>query len=907
MVADPRRVFLGHTSEMAQFPEGRSFVAAAKDAVARAGYAVADMEYFTARENSPAEYCREVVRGCGVYVGLIGLRYGSPVRDEPDVSYTELEFNVATQAVLPRLVFLLDENVVPPVPPDALHEGESAFQARQAAFRQRLRGAGVTVRTVATPEQLELLLFQALLESRPPVEFSAPAPVALAGLPAEEGFLGRADDLSALDEVLAPDTAGAEAVVVSTVAGLAGVGKTAFAVRAARRAIDAGWFPGGVVFVDLHGYDPTRMVDADAALGALIRALGVPNGQIPPERGEREALYRSRLAELAGQGRRVLIIADNASALEQVAPLRPGSAVHRMLVTSRHNLPLYGARRIEVDVLTEADAVAVVDRALRAANPGDERIPNDMEAANRLVELCGCLPLALRITAELLADEPERPVAEMVEILSDTRGRLGEIAYGDSLAVRAAFDASYQRLPGDQQRLFRMLSLNPGPHVRIGATAALVGIAEALTRQMLVALRRAHLIERAPSQGCYRFHDLLRLYAAERSEQDDQPLANRAAVSRLLDYYLHNARSAGRHLDPQRADPGSTRLIDRPAALAWLDAERPNLVAAISLAADTGHDSHARDIPLALFGFFDLRKHWAAWIATHQIALSAARRLGDRRGEGIVLNNLGVAYRQRRRFDEALTCHAQALNISESTGDRHGEGRALNNSGITYRDLRQFDDALACLQRAIATYREISDRRGEAEALYNLGKTYEELRRFDDAVACFQQALTLFLDVGDRYGEGWAVNGIGVAYRELRLFDDALDSFRQALAIRREVGDRHGEGYTLTSLGTTYGKLMRFDDALDSLQQALAIRREIGDLHGEGTTLQCLGHVHRDLGQMDDALRCYQQALVAFKESSAPYDTAQTIDLIRDLRAGPFRPANQSAGDLETQLHETEG
>ena len=341
---------------MAQFPEGRSFVAAAKDAVARAGYAVADMEYFTARESSPAEYCREVVRGCDVYVGLIGLRYGSPVRDQPDVSYTELEFNVATQAVLPRLVFLLDENVVLPVPSDALLEGESAFQTRQAAFRQRLRGAGVTVRTVASPEQLELLLFQALLESRPPVEFSAPAPVALAGLPAEEGFLGRADDLSALDEVLAPDTAGAEAVVVSTVAGLAGVGKTAFAVRAARRAIDAGWFPGGVVFVDLHGYDPNRMVDADAALGALIRALGVPNGQIPPERGEREALYRSRLAELAGQGRRVLIIADNASALEQVAPLRPGSPVHRMLVTSRHNLPLYGARRIEVDVLTEAAA-----------------------------------------------------------------------------------------------------------------------------------------------------------------------------------------------------------------------------------------------------------------------------------------------------------------------------------------------------------------------------------------------------------------------------------------------------------------------------------------------------------------------------------------------------------------------
>jgi tetratricopeptide (TPR) repeat protein len=724
----------------------------------------------------------------------------------------------------------------------------------------------VTVRTVASPEQLELLLFQALLESRPtvagpvkshprpaspvtasqvpgPVEFSAPAPVALAGLPAEEGFLGRAEDLSVLDQVLAPDTAGAEAVVVSTVAGLAGVGKTAFAVRAARRAIDAGWFTGGVVFVDLHGYDQNRLVDADAALGALIRALGVPNGQIPPERGEREALYRSRLAELAEQGRRVLIIADNASALEQVAPLRPGSPVHRMLVTSRHNLPLYGARRIEVDVLSQADAVAVVDRALRAANPGDKRIPDDTEAAYGLVELCGCLPLALRITAELLADEPDRPVAEMVEILSDTRGRLGEIAYGDSLAVRAAFDASYQRLPGDQQRLFRMLSLNPGPHVRISVTAALVGIPEPLTCQMLVALRRAHLIERAPSQGCYRFHDLLRLYAAERSEQDDPPPANGAAVSRLLDYYLDNARSAGHHLDPQLADPGPARLIGRPAALAWLDAERPNLIAAVSLAADTGHDSHARDIPLALFGFFDLRKHWAAWIATHQIALSAARRLGDRRGEGVILNNLGVAYRQRRRFDEALACH----------------------------------------HRALAIYRDVSGRHGEAEALYNLGNTYEELRRFDDAVACFQQALTLYQDVGDRYGEGWAVNGIGVARREVGRFDDALNSFRQALAIRREVGDRHGEGHTLTNPGTTYRELTRFSDALDTFQQALAIRREIGDRHGEGMTLQCLGHVHRDLGQLDDALTYYQQALAAYEESRAPYDTDQTLNLIRDL------------------------
>ena len=181
--------------------------------------------------------------------------------------------------------------------------------------------------------------------------------------------------------------------------------------------------------------------------------------------------------------------------------------------------------------------MAVVDRALRDADPGDERITQNMMPAYQLVKLCGCLPLALRIVAELLADEPEQSIKGMVEILSDTRGRLGEIAYGDSLAVRSAFDASYQRLPYDQQRLFRLLSLNAGPHFEQRAATALADTPESVTRQALAALRRSHLIQPAPSQACYRFHDLLRLYAVERCTQDD-PLPERdAAVGRLLDYY----------------------------------------------------------------------------------------------------------------------------------------------------------------------------------------------------------------------------------------------------------------------------------------------------------------------------------------------------------------------------------
>jgi hypothetical protein len=160
-------VFLSHTSELREFPRERSFVAAAEAAVTRAGDAIADMAYFTARDGKPAGYCQDKVRACDVYVGLIGLRYGSPVRDQPEMSYTELEFQAATQAGLPRLVFLLDEDAALPIPPGRLIDGDPGLSARQRAFRDRLAESGVMAGKVASPEQLELLLLQALQETRP--------------------------------------------------------------------------------------------------------------------------------------------------------------------------------------------------------------------------------------------------------------------------------------------------------------------------------------------------------------------------------------------------------------------------------------------------------------------------------------------------------------------------------------------------------------------------------------------------------------------------------------------------------------------------------------------------------------------------------------------------------------------
>ena len=163
-MAGPRRVFLSHTAELREFPQSRSFVAAAEAAVSRAGDAITDMAYFPVRDGKPAEYCRDKVRACDVYVGLIGLRYGSPVRDQSEVSYTELEFDAASEAELPRLVFLLDEDALVSIPPARLHDNDPGLQARQLAFRARLLDAGVMAGKFASPEQLELLLLEALKE-----------------------------------------------------------------------------------------------------------------------------------------------------------------------------------------------------------------------------------------------------------------------------------------------------------------------------------------------------------------------------------------------------------------------------------------------------------------------------------------------------------------------------------------------------------------------------------------------------------------------------------------------------------------------------------------------------------------------------------------------------------------------
>ena len=255
-----------------------------------------------------------------------------------------------------------------------------------------------------------------------------------------------------------------------------------------------------MLFVDLFGYDPARKLDPGQALEGFLHALAIPGEHIPPHTQDRARLYASVLAAYAREGRRILVVIDNAATHEQAKPLLPAEPASAAIVTSRDTLGLLGARLLDLDTLAPGDAADMLDRVLRVSRPGDARVTDHPADAARIARLCGGLPLALRIVAALLSENPDRPLAEMATDLDDERTRLDELSYADT-AVRAAFDLSYRRLDSDRARLFRLLTINPGPEISTEAAAVLADVDQPSARRGLEALARAHLIDHGSSYG----------------------------------------------------------------------------------------------------------------------------------------------------------------------------------------------------------------------------------------------------------------------------------------------------------------------------------------------------------------------------------------------------------------------
>jgi hypothetical protein len=395
-------------------------------------------------------------------------------------------------------------------------------------------------------------------------------------------FTGRDDELKILTGLLDPSGA-ASTVLVSAVAGLAGVGKTTLAVQAGHIARESGWYSGGVLFIDLHGYDKIPVPPAEA-LGMLLRALQVQAEQLPPTTEERAALYRSRLAHI---NEPMLVIADNASSETQVQPLLPGLGPHRMMVTSRHTLAGLSARLVDVTVLNQKSGTALLDTALRVARPDDDRISNNPNAARRLATICGGLPLALQIAAAILNSDPMLSAHQLADELAAKQDRLSALRYDDSghnespRSVEAAFELSYARLDEISARAFRLISLSPNDDVSTEAASVLAEMPLSATRKVLRGLARAHLIEAAPSvPDSWQMHDLVRLYAQRLSSRHADVDRPKRAIQRLI-----------RHDEAKQGDSGLQRITVNLTSRS---------ARALELAAEQTHDTKTDIINRAL-------------------------------------------------------------------------------------------------------------------------------------------------------------------------------------------------------------------------------------------------------------------------------------------------------------------
>ena len=700
----------------------------------------------------------------------------------------------------------------------------------------------------------------------------APAPTALAQLPPPvAGFIGRGSELEVITQFLNPVSAPG-ALVVSAVAGLAGVGKTALAVAAGHAVRQRGWYPGGALFIDLHGYDDQR-VEPGQALDVLLRALGVPGEQIPTETEAKSALYRSVLAQSREP---VLILADNASSEAQVRPLLPSGGPHRVLITSRHTLAGLQARLLDVTVLDEAASVQLLEAALRGARPDDDRVSGDQQAASRMARVCAGLPLALQIVAALLKADPALSASELAEELAEERDRLEQLKYddgsgGDEVSVEAAFELSYRRLKPGVARVFRMLAVNPGPDVSVEAAVVLADQGFAKVRRSLSDLARAHMIEIGPSAGRWQMHDLVRLYAQRLSDTNAASDRRDQARYRLFDHYIKKMQAAVFYLVAFSGILGPQQFTGQDDALAWLDAERSNLVAAVSMAGRLKNYKAAFELSRMLAEYLSWHRYVDEWLATATAGLHAAHNLGDQENEADALNSLGLALQGARRFDEAVRLHRNAAAISRQIGHRPLEGISLHNLGLALQDLRLWDEAITAYEQDLAICQKLRDLPGESRTLNSLAMCLQEAGQVSKGIEAGKSAAAISQAIGDRHGEGMALINVANGLRLIGQLDAAIAVSMNGSSLLEETGDRYRGAIALVTLGGALNEAGRYDKAITICQNAAATFREIGDLYGEGKALSNLASSLAKRQHFDEAITICQTSLDIFRKTNDRY------------------------------------
>jgi tetratricopeptide (TPR) repeat protein len=652
-------------------------------------------------------------------------------------------------------------------------------------------------------------------------------------------FVGRSMELSLLDELLGGAAEHPQPTII-VIDGTAGIGKTTLALYWSHRIRNR--YPDGQLHVNLRGFDPGSPVDPEQALHGFLHALGVAATAIPADVDTKAALYRTLLAE-----RRMLVVLDNARSSEHVRPLLPGTPTCTVVITSRDRLDSLivreGAHRLSLDVLPHDDALALLARQITPA-----RLAAEAAASDEIVRLCACLPLALSIVAARAANRARQPLTSLVDELRDMHGRLDVLGSpAADLDLRTVFQWSYTILPEPAARLFRLLGAHPGPDVDSYGCAALLGMTSQ-PRVLLDLLVASHIItEQRP--GRFGFHDLLHAYAREQYDCGG-PAERRAALDRLLDYYLNTAILANQHIQPCRTDEltrvemvwPQPRIDSYAEAMAWFGDELPALQSMIMLAATHGFESHAWQLAWSFNVYLRRTGRRAERAAVHRIALDAALHAGDRTAYATTLRLLADALARlgqtRDSLDFLYTSLAEYHALDDADGMRQVHlslTRVHEAEGHYVAALKHAEDALRLAHTA-------GNLLARADGLTAVSKQECLLGRHSRALSLGTQAFELYFQLGHSEGQADVLMNIGLAEHRLGRHDRAIAHYERSLKLDRQLGDRFWEAHALDHLADTHEAKGDHTQAHARRAEALAVLESLHHPDAESIRAKLTDH-----------------------------------------------------------------
>ncbi len=686
------------------------------------------------------------------------------------------------------------------------------------------------------------------------------------------GFVGRDRELGAVAGMINGAVGGRPQVVA--IDGMPGCGKTALAIRAAHA--NAAAFPDGRFYVPLHAHTPDQARRAPAeVLDELLQLIGVGSREIPGTLEAKSALWRQRV-----EGTRTLVVLDDASDPEQVRPLLPGGGTCLVIVTSRPLLmALDDVRPLHVSTLPAEDAAALL-RELAFLDPAQDR---DLDAdLGKLVELAGCLPLAIRVLAAWLRHHPTWTLCDLIGLLSTADDRSAAVRAGD-VGIDRAFTLSYESLPSDQRSLFRQLGLHPGPEYEAEAIGALAGVDADVARRLLDGLYQANLLDET-ARGRFRMHDLLRDHA--RALADPAAQESLAAVARLHDHYRSVVDRAVALAEQDRDVPAVDRTSLHTAADArrWLATELPNLVACVERAAGPQQPT-AIALALTLSRYLYLDGRWTTARRVYGTALDAARAVGDQAATARLLVELATVQRLTGLVRESEAGLTEALVIAGACDDPGAEAAALVGMAWLHLTAGRHAAALESLDTAVALCRRVADLVCLADATALAGIVRFEMDDIGAGEPALTAALALFRELGFSRGVADTLTFRGDLRRKHGDFHAAEDDLTTALELYDRLDERHGRTCALGALAT-----MRLDDgdratARAQFTEVLQLHREMGNGYGEAYALAFLGRIAAGEGHAADAVALLREAIGLHEAIPNPAGAAEARTLLADVVA----------------------